>query len=137
VYQESKTKLCDGCYLLQIHMANAVAPLKSLHADSQSLVTFISRTHRPFCVYWLDYHGRHVKYCQLTYAQQFNIRTFETHPWIFRDSETGDKLVTADGSEVYMPRRWEGGHAERVIIGIPGWFSIVTYCIWHHIKFST
>jgi len=103
-------------------MANAVDPLKSLNCDSQSLVTFISRTRRPFCVYWLDYHGRRVKYCELNYAQQFNVRTYETHPWIFRDSETGDSLVTADGSEVYMPKRWDGGNADRVIIGIPGWF---------------
>jgi len=103
-------------------MATAVAPLKSLRCDSQSLVTFISRTRRPFSVYWLDYHGNRVRYCQLGYAQQFNIRTYETHPWIFRDSETGDKLVTADGSEVYMPKKWTGGNADRVIIGIPGSF---------------
>jgi len=101
-------------------MANAVAAPRSLRSDTQSLVTFISRTPRPFCVYWLDYHGRRVKYCQLHYAQQFNVRTFETHPWIFRDSVRGDNLVTADGSEVYMPKKWEGGNADRVIIGIPG-----------------
>ena len=106
---------------IQIHMAKAVAPLKSLRCDSQSLVTFISRSQRPFCVFWLDYHGQRVRYCQLSYSQQFNIRTYETHPWIFRDSETGDKLVTADGSEVYMPKRWDGGNAHHVIIGIPGW----------------
>jgi len=101
-------------------MASAAATLKSLRDDAQSLVTFISRTRRPFCVYWLDYRGQLVKYCQLDYAQQLNVRTFETHPWIFQDSETGDRLVTADGSDVYMPRRWDGGNAERVIIGIPG-----------------
>jgi len=110
------------CYLLQIRMAAAapVPALRSLHCDSESLVTFISRTQRPFCVYWLDYQGRRVRYCQLNYAQQFNIHTYETHPWIFRDSETGDTLVTADGSEVYMPKKWDGGHGDHVIIGLPG-----------------
>jgi len=101
-------------------MATAVAQLKSLRADSQSRVSFISRSRRSFCVYWLDYHGRRVKYCQLDYGQHFNIRTFETHPWIFRDSRTGDTLVTADGSEIYMPKKWDGVHTDHVIIGIPG-----------------
>jgi len=113
--------VCTVCVcVLQNDMAAAVAPLKSLHCDSESLVTFISRTRRPFSIYWLDYQGNCVKYCQLDYAQQFNIRTYETHPWIFRDNETGDKLVTADGSEVYMPKKWNGGNADHVIIGIPG-----------------
>jgi len=101
-------------------MATAAALLKSQHSDSQSLVTFISRHQRPLSVYWLDFHGQRVRYFQLNYAEQHNVRTFETHPWIFIDNETGENLVTADGSDVYMPKKWDGGSADRVIIGIPG-----------------
>ena len=49
--------------------------------------------------------------------------TFETHPWVFRDAETGDKLVTNDQMEVYWPRPWNGEVADTVVIGIPGKYS--------------
>lgn len=93
--------------------------VRSMNCELMSLVTFISRTKRQIAVYWLDYNGRRVRYCVLNYADQFPLTTYETHPWIFRDNLTGDKLVTSSGQEVFWPQPWDGGNQDRVIIGIP------------------
>lgn len=95
--------------------------LKSEKCDKFSFVTFVNKTHRKVDVLWLDYNGRRVKYATLGINNNtYEITTYETHPWIFRDSDTGDKLVVQGGQEVYYPVQWTGGDRTRVHIVIPG-----------------
>lgn len=94
--------------------------LRSLKSDDVSLVTFIGRTRRPVAVYWIDFNGHRVRYGVIRYGERFPLTTYETHPWIFRDRDTGDRLVTAGGQEVFWPRPWDGGNHDNVVIGIPG-----------------
>lgn len=101
-------------------MPSNLPAIRSLRSDLMSLVTFISRTRREVAIYWVDFHGRRVRYAVLNYGEHFPLTTYETHPWIFRDNNTGDKLVTSQGHEIFWPRPWDGGHQDTVIIGIPG-----------------
>ena len=63
-----------------------------------------------------------MRYDRLRPGQQSQIlHTFVTHPWEFRDSQTGDALVVKDdGKHVYMPKPWTGGSFEKADIVIPG-----------------
>ena len=97
-----------------------VGKIKSVCADILSLVTFISRTRRRIAVYWIDYNGERVRYAVLNYSEQLQITTYVTHPWIFRDADTGDVLVTSRGDDVFFPVAWNGDNQHDVIIGIPG-----------------
>lgn len=100
-------------------MNSDLPALRSVRSDLMSAVTFISRTRRPVAIYWMNYEGQRVRYCVINYGDHFPLTTYESHPWIFRDSNNGDKLVTSDGQEVFWPRPWDGGQQDRVIIGIP------------------
>jgi|SRR6218665_59477 len=105
-------------------MSSTSPTIRSLRSDLMSLVTFISRTRRQVAIYWVDFLGRRVRYGVLNYGEHFPLTTYETHPWIFRDNNTGDVLVTSQGHEIFMPRPWDGGNQDTVIIGIPGWLCV-------------
>jgi len=98
--------------------------LRSLNDDLFSLVTFISRSRRRVSIDWINYTGCRVQYCVLRYGERFSIRTFVTHPWVFRDVATEDTLVTSRGESIYYPVAWDGEDVhdmtKTVVIGIPG-----------------
>ena len=100
---------------------------KSEKSTMYSFVRFYNRTARFVDVVWLNYEGLGVKYVTLKPKQFVDINTFVGHPWIFRDSQTGEKMVT-QMKDVYEPERWTGEqqHAmpqrKLVSITIPGRF---------------
>ncbi len=97
--------------------------LKSLHSDEPAFAAFVNRTNRRVDVIWIDFKGHHVKYCTLTrYNDTFPIQTFVSHPWIFKDAKSGDRLVTTGNQEVYFPKPLDGDdqNLDVVVIGIPG-----------------
>ena len=49
-----------------------------------------------------------------------HVTTFETHPWVFHDAGTGDKLVASGGVEVFYPQPWTGEEGVIVYVDIPG-----------------
>lgn len=96
-------------------------PKKSLYSQKFCFVTFVSRTQRKVDLFWLDFKGSRVLYNTLKYRESFPITTFETHPWLFRDSDTGDVLVANNSDEVYYPVPWTGQHdaQQTVFIDLP------------------
>lgn len=106
----------------------AATPLRSLNSENISAVTFISCTRRRVSIYWIDYQGNRVRYCVLNYSERFPITTYETHPWIFRDHDSDDVLVTSDGQQVYWPQPWDGGEQNYILIKTPG-ESFLSYII--------
>ena len=103
---------------------------KSEKSTMYSFVRFYNRTARFVDVVWLNYEGLGVKYVTLKPKQFVDINTFVGHPWIFRDSQTGEKMVT-QMKDVYEPERWTGEqqHAmpqrKLVSITIPGRFCFL------------
>ncbi|XP_064649754.1 von Hippel-Lindau disease tumor suppressor-like [Lineus longissimus] len=82
-------------------------PRKSIDTQMHSYVRFVNLTLRRVDVIWLNYQGIRVHYKTLDPEQYFNINTYVGHPWIFRDSLTGDKLVVRL-KEVFEPVVWTG-----------------------------
>ena len=85
---------------------------------------FVNRTPRKVDIVWINFEGSCVRYRTLYPGHSVNVNTFVGHPWIFRDSDTGDKLV-AQFREVYEPIGWspvEGVPPQRkqVHITLPG-----------------
>ena len=99
--------------------------LRSKKTLTRSFVRFLNRTVRHVDVVWLNFEGGHVKYRTLKPDEFVDINTYVDHPWIFRDNQSGDKLiVTHLNTDVYMPVGWmpEDGRPTRrlVLITIPG-----------------
>ncbi|KAI2665454.1 von Hippel-Lindau disease tumor suppressor [Labeo rohita] len=77
------------------------APLKSLNSDNPTFISFINRSNRNAEAWWLDFKGEPVSYGDIQPRTSLKMRTYLTHPWIFRASD-GAKLL-ANLSEVYFP----------------------------------
>ena len=85
-----------------------------------SFVRFVNRTERSIDVVWLNYEGIGVHYCTLKPGHCIDVNTFVGHPWIFRDSQTGDKLMV-NSKEVYEPVGWgpqDGWPPKRKLVSI-------------------
>ena len=67
-----------------------------------SLVRFINTTQRSIDIIWLNYEGIGVVYRTVRPRQYVDVNTFVGHPWIFRDSATGDRMCVQT-REVYEP----------------------------------
>ncbi len=110
--------------------------LKSQHSDEPAYAAFVNRTDRRVDVIWIDFKGHHVKYCTLTrYNDTFPIQTFVSHPWIFKDADSGDRLVMQENKTVFFPKPLDGNeeNLDVVLIGIPG---TVKHFIFRESKFS-
>jgi von Hippel-Lindau disease tumor supressor len=79
--------------------------LRSEHSRHESFVRFINKSNRTVDVIWLNFEGLHVKYKTLQPGVFFDVNTFATHPWVFLDSETQDRLVVKS-KEVFLPEPW-------------------------------
>ena len=105
-----------------------IKKLKSDPSMVNSFVRFLNCTVRRVDVVWLNYEGVGIRYRTLAPNQWVDVNTFVGHPWIFRDSITGDKLVV-QLKEIFEPPSWkdvdENALPQRKTfnITIPGEFS--------------
>jgi von Hippel-Lindau disease tumor supressor len=83
----------------------AESDLRSRDSLYKSFVRFINNTDRKVDVIWINFEGQYVKYKTLTPGAFFDANTYATHPWLFIDSETQDKLVVKS-KEVFRPQPW-------------------------------
>lgn len=99
--------------------------LKSKKSVRCSFLRFVNKTNRNVDVVWVNYEGARVRYKTLSPDQYLDINTFAGHPWIFFDSETGDRMVV-QLKEIFEPVAWnsEGSNwppqRKVVNITIPG-----------------
>ena len=103
--------------------------VRSLYCNVDSFVAFVSRTHRKVDVFWINYEGKHVKYVTLKVpGDTFPIHTYVSHPWTFKDADSGDQLFHSCNNEVYYPEPTDQNNINVVFIGITG-SSKFTYCV--------
>ncbi|XP_036812572.1 von Hippel-Lindau disease tumor suppressor isoform X2 [Oncorhynchus mykiss] len=76
--------------------------LRSLNADVETHVNFINQSKQSARAWWLDYSGHPVSYGDIRTDGLLRMDTFLTHPWVFRASRNGAKLL-ANQQDVYMP----------------------------------
>jgi len=79
--------------------------VRSLESEIRSFVKFINCSERLVEVHWVNYEGHNVHYTNLKPGKHAMINTFKTHPWIFLDPTTGERLQVAH-QEVFQPDAW-------------------------------
>ncbi|MGH0175893.1 UNVERIFIED_CONTAM: hypothetical protein FKN15_005902 [Acipenser sinensis] len=79
-----------------------IVSLKSLNSDVVTNVTFVNKTRRKARAWWLDFRGDPVSYGDIGPDDRLRMTTYLTHPWIFRDTDTGAKLLV-NMREIYFP----------------------------------
>ena len=82
-----------------------IPELKSRQSLHKSYIRFQNNTNRKVDIIWINYEGHHVKYKTLMPGSYYDVNTFATHPWLFIDSETQDRLVV-QSKEVFSPEPW-------------------------------
>ncbi|XP_060064238.1 von Hippel-Lindau disease tumor suppressor-like [Ylistrum balloti] len=97
--------------------------LRSGRSTVTSFVRFVNRTHRFVDIVWLNYEGARVKYKTLQPGQFVDVNTFVGHPWIFRDSDTGDHLVVKLREVFEMTTGWTPND------GVPPWRKVINITI--------
>lgn len=89
--------------------------LKSQHSRVRSYVLFRNCTDRMLDVIWVGYSGELVRYVTMNPTDCKMINTFATHPWIFRDPDTGERMHV-QGRDVYMPQPYNQGQRNRYLV---------------------
>lgn len=104
--------------------------LKSQHSRIRSYVSFRNCTDRALDVIWVGFSGQLVWYGTLNPADSKMMNTFATHPWIFRDPDTGERMHV-HGRDVYMPRAFQRGQLNRYLVPIRFPLrSLRSNCLW-------
>ncbi|KAH3886585.1 von Hippel-Lindau disease tumor suppressor-like [Dreissena polymorpha] len=80
----------------------AVKKLASTKSLRHSFVRFCNASKVIVDVFWINYEGKSVLYKRLLPYKWMDVNTFEGHPWIFLNAQTGDKMVVAN-NDVYFP----------------------------------
>lgn len=97
--------------------------LRSRESIEKIYLRFMNKTKRKANVVWIDYEGVPKKYCTLDPDQFVDVNTFVSHPWIFEDDRTGDKLAVHNNF-VFYPSNW----AEVIRQQVPNAPANVTPC---------
>ncbi|XP_063398470.1 uncharacterized protein LOC134683229 [Mytilus trossulus] len=95
-------------------MENAESLIKSRKSKDVSYIVFENRSSTVASVFWHDFDGRKIKFCQLqssgTYSK-YKVKTFVGHPWSAEDSDTGVSL-RIDYKPVFYPYSNPNKHAK-------------------------
>lgn len=79
--------------------------MRSIQNQERVLVKFWNLSKRKAAAIWLDYRGNPIPYKILEPNEGYDVTTYVSHPWIFIDSLTGDRLM-ANNKFVFYPERW-------------------------------
>lgn len=99
--------------------------VRSIRASTKVFLKIFNLTNLDVNVIWLDYDGREQIYYTLTQSRRdISVDTFETHPWIFREKNSGNRLTAQPGAGgpvmIYLPKIciYRGGIAR-----LPVWIT--------------
>ena len=98
-YQQQQHTENDRLRQLDNQFLRDIANLRSRVEGAPSSLSFINNGYRVVDVWWVDYDGREVFYRKLVPGESYRQETHATHPWVVRDTETGEPLLfhIADG----------------------------------------
>ncbi|XP_076450102.1 von Hippel-Lindau disease tumor suppressor-like [Babylonia areolata] len=84
--------------------------LRSFKSKRRVLITFVNKSERIAELYWVDFNGKLVMYCkELQPGKEHKLITYVTHPWIARDSVTGQWL-SVGGKQWYVTPMPQDSH---------------------------
>ncbi|XP_046580813.1 von Hippel-Lindau-like protein [Haliotis rubra] len=103
--------------------------VKSIHSDTSVRVEFINETQRPVDLFWIDFQGKLVRYkLGLKPSKNYHINTYETHPWIARDTRTGSSLLIKKDFIYYPKANDEDDEFQQIFISLPV-FRLIDRCV--------
>lgn len=79
--------------------------IRSTECTTRSFITFENKTPRSVNLYWVNYTSVFIHYKTLLPNEVTNVDTYQTHPWIIKDSDTGERLLIRK-SFLYYPPPW-------------------------------
>lgn len=82
-----------------------IPAMASRHSSLRSCLLYINGTERMVGVFWMDYNGYQVHYRTLRPGLGMEVDTYLTHPWIFRDMTTGERMHVFH-KDVYYPEMY-------------------------------
>ena len=59
--------------------------VRSQNSNTPVTVTFVNKSGEYRSVMWIDFKGQPVSYANLDPGQNYTIKTYVTHPWMFTD----------------------------------------------------
>nr|CAD7399118.1 unnamed protein product [Timema cristinae]CAD7423647.1 unnamed protein product [Timema monikensis] len=85
------------------HNTHPPPKICSHNCDQRSYLRFCNTTERSVKVFWVNYEGKYVLYRVLPPRTHFDTDSFVTHPWVFIDAVTQERLVV-NQEEVFYPQ---------------------------------
>lgn len=78
------------------------ARIRSLQSSELARIAVRNRTQRKVEVLWINYESKLVRYKTLDPDALFCVTTFKTHPWIFREFDTG-QIMHVNHRDILWP----------------------------------
>lgn len=109
--------------------------LAAQNSNGQTFVFFLNTTQRQVNLYWMDYNGSQDLFTTLKPGSGIKANTFVSHPWIFRDAMTGERMHVKH-QDVFWPQIYRVKNADqwmrcRKLIAIhQPVTSLRTKCLW-------
>jgi len=75
----------------------------SLHGDVPTLFTITNTGDAPVAFNWVDYDCNEVKYGVLAPGEIVEVDSFDTHPWVLRNADTGAFVSSTVAESLYVP----------------------------------
>lgn len=105
--------------------------LRSVESVEESKVLMINTTKKLVDILWINYTSQLIRYKVLKSQSAFQVTSFKTHPWIFRDYFTGQLMHIDVNKEVLWPEPpTEEQPIHRVYIHFP-MQSLRTIALWN------
>lgn len=103
---------------------------------------FVNNTQRDVNLYWIDYRGQKSLYLTLRPGLSSKVDTYQTHPWVFCDKYSGERMQV-EHSYLYWPKRYLSRNPRnpsqlitcrrQITIHLPV-RSLRDSCLWHIAK---
>ncbi|XP_061390940.1 protein Vhl-like [Musca vetustissima] len=110
--------------------------LAAQRSNEQTHVFFLNTTQRQVNLYWMDFNGSQDLFTTLPPGAGIKANTFVTHPWLFRDARTGERMHVKH-QDIFWPQLYRVKNAGqwlpcRKLIAIhpPVNQSLRTRCLW-------
>lgn len=92
--------------------------LAAQNSLEQTYVFFLNNTQRQVNLYWMDFNGCQDLFTTLKPGAGIKANTFVTHPWIFRDAITGERMHVKH-QDIFWPQLYRVRDPQNVGQWIP------------------
>lgn len=76
--------------------------IRSNRSNIKVFLIFENITNRDVAVFWVDYNSLLVHYRTLRPLEKMMVTTYKTHPWIFFDANSGERMHI-NHEDIYWP----------------------------------